>query len=43
MTHMILSLLMKMYYIIVFHKMGGLKSQVNVFQMSVTGNTLDQE
>lgn len=40
---MILSLLMKMDYVIVFHKMGGLKSQVNVFQMSVTGDTLDQE
>lgn len=40
---MILSLLMKMYYIIAFHKMGGLKSQVGVFQILVTGDTLDKE
>lgn len=40
---MILSLLMKMDYIIAFHKMGGLKSQVGVFQMLVTGDTLDKE
>lgn len=40
---MILSLLMKMDYIIAFHKMGGLKSQVSVFQMLVTGDTLDKE
>ena len=40
---MILSLLMKMDYIIAFCKMGGLKSQVSVFQMSITGDTLDKE